>query len=142
MLGKIPAARLALIEKIARSTPRDLPAATRKLSGDFLRSYFRGVAEEDLRADRSADLANAAFAHLELGRNRVGSRVCVELAPPLDPATAAQRAVVRLVAPDMPFLVESVGIIFNQMNVAVHLIVHPVLNVRRDARGRLLAVSS
>ncbi len=66
----------------------------------------------------------------------------MELAPPLDPATAAQRAVVRLVAPDMPFLVESVGIVFNQMNIAVHLIVHPVLNVRRDARGRLLKVCS
>ncbi len=141
MLGKIPAARLALIEKIVRSVPRTLPASTRRLAGDFLRAYFRGVAEEDLRAHRSADLAAAALAHLELGRSRAGSRVRVELAPPLDPATAAQRAVVRLVAPDMPFLVESVGIVFSQMNVAVHLIVHPVLNVRRDARGRLLAVS-
>ena len=140
MLGKIPAARLALIEKIVRSAPRSLPKAAGTLAGDFLRAYFRGVAEEDMRAHRSADLATAALAHLDLGRIRAGNRVCVELAPPLDPATAAQRAVVRLVAPDMPFLVESVGIVFNQMNIAVHLIVHPVLNVRRDARGRLLKV--
>ena len=35
----------------------------------------------------------------------------------------------------MPFLVDSIGIVFSQMNIAVHLIVHPVLAVRRDARG-------
>ena len=142
MLGKIPAARLALIEKIVRSSPRNLPKSTRGLAGEFLRAFFRGVAEEDLRAHHSADLATAALAHLELGRIRRNGRVCVELAPPLDPASASQRAVVRLVAPDMPFLVESVGIVFNQLNIAVHLIVHPVLNVRRDARGRLLSVSN
>ena len=48
MLGKIPAARLALIEKIVRSIPRDT-RTPRALAGDFLRAFFRGVAEEDLR---------------------------------------------------------------------------------------------
>ena len=73
---------------------------------------------------------------------RVGSRVLLELAPPLSTAdpTAAHRAIVRVVAPDMPFLVESLGIVFSEMNIAVHLIVHPVLNVQRDARGRLQSV--
>ena len=40
----------------------------------------------------------------------------------------------------MPFLVDSIGIVFSQMNIAVHLIVHPVLAVRRDSRGALKAV--
>ena len=40
----------------------------------------------------------------------------------------------------MPFLVDSIGIVFSQMNIAVHLIVHPVLAVRRDARGALKSV--
>jgi glutamate dehydrogenase len=141
MLGKIPAARLALIEKIVRSAARQ-PAAIRAVAGDFLRAFFRGVAEEDLRAHRPADLARAALAHLEMGSERASGRVLVELAAPLDAEspTAAHRAIVRLVAPDMPFLVESVGIVFSEMNIAVHLIVHPVLDVRRDARGRLKAI--
>jgi glutamate dehydrogenase len=143
MLGKIPAARLALIEKIVRSTPRRLPAHSRALARDFLRAFFRGVAEEDLRAHQPADLARAALAHLDLGRDRAGSGVLVELAEPLDAdsPTSAHRAIVRLVAPDMPFLVESVGIVFSELNIAVHLIVHPVLNVRRDSRGRLKAIA-
>ena len=91
---------------------------------------------------RPADLAAAGTGAFELGRVRKGSRVLLELAPPLSTAdpTAAHRAIVRVVAPDMPFLVESLGIVFSEMNIAVHLIVHPVLNVRRDARGRLQSV--
>jgi len=72
MLGKIPAARLALIEKIVKSAPRSA-AAGRGLEVDFLRAFFRGVAEEDLRMHRPGDLAAAALAHLELGKSRKGS---------------------------------------------------------------------
>ena len=83
MLGKIPAARLALIEKIVAHAARTLPARART-GRRFVRAFFRGVAEEDLRAHAPADLAAAALAHLEFGRVRTGSRVLVELAPPLD----------------------------------------------------------
>ncbi|MEO8019863.1 MAG: NAD-glutamate dehydrogenase domain-containing protein, partial [Pseudomonadota bacterium] len=142
MLGKIPAARLALIEKIVAYALRRVPRAQHALTREFLRGYFRGVAGEDLRAHRPADLATAALAHLEFGRRRVANRVLVDIAPPLnrDAATAAHRALVRVVAADMPFLVDSIGIVFTQMNIAVHLIVHPVMAVKRDARGTLKAI--
>ena len=52
MLGKIPAARLALIEKIVAHALKSVPRARQALTRDFLRVYFRGVAEEDLRAHR------------------------------------------------------------------------------------------
>ena len=144
MLGKIPAARLALIEKIVARAARLVPKASRTLTSEFLRAFFRGVAEEDLRAHRPRDLADAALAHLEFGRVRTGNRVLVDLARPLDAesSTASHRALLRVVAPDMPFLVDSIGIVFSQMNIGVHLIVHPVLGVRRDARGVLKAVGA
>ena len=142
MLGKIPAARLALIEKIVAHALKSVPRARHPLTREFLSAFFRGVAEEDLRAHRPADLAAAALAHLHFGRRRIGTAVCVDIAPPLnvDAPTASHRALLRVVAPDMPFLVDSIGIVFSQMNIAVHLIVHPVLAVRRDARGTLKMV--
>jgi glutamate dehydrogenase len=39
-------------------------------------------------------------------------------------------------------LVDSISIVFSQMNIAVHLIVHPVLAVKRDASGTVRAVST
>ena len=38
----------------------------------------------------------------------------------------------------MPFLVDSVSIVFKRAEIAVHLIVHPVLDVHRDGRGRIV----
>ncbi len=144
MLGKIPAARLALIEKIVAAANKTVPRARHALAADFIRAFFRGVAEEDLRTHRPVDLARAALAHLEFGRLRPGARVLVALGPPLDgrAATAAHRVLVRVIAPDMPFLVDSIGMVFSQMNIGVHLIVHPVLGVRRDARGGLKSVAT
>jgi glutamate dehydrogenase len=137
MLGKIPAARLALIEKIAAETRRLAPDSRRALAVDFVHGFFRGVDEEDLRAYPPRVLAQAALAHLEFGRRRTGNRALVDVAPPLARGDAAEshRVLLRVVAPDMPFLVDSIGIVFGQMNIAVHLIVHPVLHVRRDRRG-------
>src|SRR3954470_24922454 len=137
MLGKIPAARLALIETTVAYATRRVPASQRALTRDFVRAFFRGVAEEDLRAHDPADLAAAALAHLEFGRRRPEGRVLVDIAGPLatGTATAAHRVTVRVVAPDMPFLVDSISIAFAQLNIAVHLLVHPVLSVKRDARG-------
>jgi glutamate dehydrogenase len=142
MLGKIPATRLALIEKIVAHALKSVPQARRTLTREFLAGFFRGVAEEDLRAHRPSELAAAALAHLEFGRRRAGNRVLVDIAPPLNPdaPTAAHRCLLRVVSQDMPFLVDSIGIVFSQLNIAVHLIVHPVLAVRRDARGTLKAV--
>jgi glutamate dehydrogenase len=143
MLGKIPQARLALIEKIVASAVKNTPVRKRTLVSDFVRAFFRGVAEEDLRAHPAPELASAALAHLAFGTQRSARGVLVDISPALNSteSTASHRAVVRVVAPDMPFLVDSIGMVFSQMNIAVHLIVHPLMAVRRDARGALLAIS-
>src|SRR6185312_8800156 len=49
--------------------------------------------------------------------------------------------VVLIITDDMPFLVDSIGVVFSQAEVAMHTIVHPVLSVQRDGRGRLEEVS-
>src|SRR3954463_183956 len=142
MLGKIPAARLALIKKIVGHARRSAPAGRRALVAGFVRNFFRGVSEDDLRMHDPRVLADAALSHLDFGAVRKGTQVLADLAPALDAESpaGAHRALVRVVAPDMPFLVDSIGIVFSSMNIAVHLIVHPVFNVRRDARGRLLEI--
>ena len=62
LLHSIPAARVALIERIARSAGSS--AVRRQLSQRFVRSYYHGVAEEDLAARNPRQLSRAALAHL------------------------------------------------------------------------------
>ncbi|MGH8304558.1 MAG: hypothetical protein ACRETG_03000, partial [Steroidobacteraceae bacterium] len=62
LLRSIPAARVALIERIARAATGQ--HGRNALAQRFLRAYFHGVAEEDLAEHAPGPLAQAALAHL------------------------------------------------------------------------------
>ena len=47
-----------------------------------------------------------------------------------------------IVTDDAPFLVDSLGIVFRRAEIAVHMIVHPVLDVHRDGRGRIVELGA
>ncbi|HQW10249.1 MAG TPA: NAD-glutamate dehydrogenase, partial [Steroidobacteraceae bacterium] len=142
MKDAIPAARLALIERIVAAAPGTGGARQRAANAGFFRAYFRGVSEEDLRERSPTGLAGIALSHLGLGRSRVGAQTRVRVFNP-DPARdgfQSPHTIVQIVTDDMPFLVDSVGIVFTRNQVAMHLIIHPVITLRRDARGRTLGV--
>src|SRR5919108_43358 len=48
--------------------------------------------------------------------------------------------VVELVCDDMPFLVDSTTMELSGHGTGIHLLIHPVVRVRRDADGELVAV--
>ena len=52
----------------------------------------------------------------------------------------SSRSIVLLVTDDMPFLLDSIGIVLEATAVGVQLVVHPVLTARRAADGTLRAV--
>ncbi|HKZ75020.1 MAG TPA: hypothetical protein VJ011_13200, partial [Steroidobacteraceae bacterium] len=144
MLGQVPETRLALIERIVAAAKRRVGARNGERAARFLRAYYRGVADEDLAARGPPDLAGAALTHLDFGLKREPDSARVRVFNP-DPEREGFRSphtVVQVVTDDMPFLVDSLGIVFGQMAVSVHLIVHPVLAVRRDGRGNIVDVRS
>ncbi|MGH8295791.1 MAG: NAD-glutamate dehydrogenase, partial [Steroidobacteraceae bacterium] len=102
------------------------------------------MGEEDLAERAPAALASAARSHLQLGWRRAPGQSRVRIFNPdrerdgfESPHTLAQ-----IVTEDRPFLVDSIGIAFARAGLAMHLIVHPVLEVRRDARGRLAGLGA
>ena len=143
MFGKVPEGRLALIERVvavasrARSAPR-----VAACQNDFIRAYFRGVAEEDLATRDVNYLAVLARSHLALGLVRKPRTPLVKVFNVADSEQFASRnSLVAVVTDDMPFLLDSVGMVFAAAGIAVHLVVHPVLTIQRDHSGRLHAVS-
>src|ERR1700719_111422 len=142
LLRSIPAARVALIERIARAAAGS--GRRDELPQRFLRAYFRGVADEDLAERTPRQLAKAALAHLAFAARRAPGRSLVRVFNP-DPVRdgfESAHTLVLTVTDDMPFLVDSLGVAFSRADLAVHLIVHPVLQVRRDRRGRLIDIGS
>ena len=141
-LRGIPTARLALIERITRAAAA--AGGRAELRQRFLRGYFRGVAEEDLAERAPQQLAKAALAHLAFGARRPAARSLVRVFNPVvaNDGFESPHTLVLTVTDDMPFLVDSVGMAFGRAELAVHLIVHPVLRVRRDRRGTLIDVGA
>jgi glutamate dehydrogenase len=142
LLRSIPAARIALIERIARAAGGG--GWRSELRQGFLRAYFRGVAEEDLAERTPGHLAHAALAHLDFGKRRPHGRSLVRVFNPDTRRDGFESAhtLVFSVTDDMPFLVDSLSMAFGRAGLAVHLIVHPVLQVRRDRRGTLLDIGA
>src|SRR5690242_8016249 len=72
LLHSIPPARVALIERIAHALrgAGKRANAQNNLQQRFVRSYFRGVGEEDLAERTPTVLAGAAMAHFAFGSER------------------------------------------------------------------------
>ncbi|HEX7012830.1 MAG TPA: NAD-glutamate dehydrogenase [Steroidobacteraceae bacterium] len=138
----IPVARQRLIERIAASTRR-LKPMQRVDAAEFIRQYYHGVAEEDLALYESETLAAAALAHLRFARVRKPRRPLVRVynAEEARDGWTSTHTIVETTFDDMPFLVDSLGMVLTQAGLTIHLMVHPVLAVRRDRAGKLLELA-
>ena len=144
MPAQIPAARVRLIERII--------GAARGMTGNsgtanttaFLKRYFVGVAEEDLLARHPQYLARVALAHRRAGTRRPAGQAAISIlddqlsAGSQDPALYSPHTAVAVVTLDMPFLVDSLLLAFSSLGIGVHLILHPLFDIRRDRAGRML----
>ncbi len=137
MPGTIPAARQHLIDEIAklarrtRGAPLPLPA--------FVQAYYRGVGEEDLQARDSAAFAAAAAGALRFGAVRPAGVPRVRVFNPQlqRDGWESPHTIVEVVTEDMPFLVDSLAVVLSDSRLPIQLMIHPVLRIARDRRGKL-----
>ena len=140
MPGTIPAARQHLIDDIAklarklRGAPLPLPA--------FVQAYYRGVGEEDLQARDSAAFAAAAAGALSFGAVRPAGEPRVRVFNPQlqRDGWESPHTIVEVVTEDMPFLVDSLAVVLGDSRLPIQLMIHPVLRITRDRRGKLLSM--
>lgn len=147
LLHSIPPARVALIERIAQAAPGAGKSAKAQsnLQQRFVRSYFRGVGEEDLRERTPAALARVAMDHLAFGMERKPAHqnlIRVFNPDPKADGFDSPHTVVMIVTDDAPFLVDSINIALRRAEISVHMIVHPVLDIHRDGRGRIVELGA
>src|ERR1700761_9394247 len=143
LLHSIPPTRVALIERIAQAVPGAGKSAKAQssLQQRYVRTYFRGVGEEDLAERTPTALAKAALNQFTFGSQRrtPGESLVRVFNPDLQrDGFESPHTVVMIVTDDMPFLVDSVSMVFGRAEIAVHMIVHPVFDVHRDGRGKLV----
>ncbi|HWC32547.1 MAG TPA: NAD-glutamate dehydrogenase, partial [Actinomycetota bacterium] len=109
---------------------------------EFVRQYYAGAAPEDLLEHDVLDTYGAAVAHRHLAAERRPGEAKVRVYTPdlEEHGWQSTHTVVEIVNDDMPFLVDSVSAEVDRHGIGIHLVLHPVLMVRRDEEGRLLEV--
>jgi len=144
MTGTIPAARQHIIDDISREARRVKRGRLPVPLPGFVKAYYWSVDEDDLRDSDPATLAAAAAGHLEFGARRHPGTPLVRVFNPTPEKDGwhSPHTVVEIVTDDMPFLVDSLAMVLNQSGMTVQMMIHPVLRVTRDGRGRVQNVSS
>jgi glutamate dehydrogenase len=105
----------------------------------FIRQYFARVPLVDIRDSTPDAVFGSAYAHWRLAETRAPATQSVRVYNPVlaEHGWHSDHTVVEVVTDDMPFLVDSVTTELNSRELTVHLVVHPIVRVRRDEAGRL-----
>ena len=125
------AVMLELLAKLARAAR---PGEEGELLASFLVAYFAEVPADDLLVRTPQDLLGAALAHWDLGRRRAPGAVAVRIVSPGEHGEGwrSPHSVLLIVCDDAPFLVDTARLALERNELEVHLLVHPMLRVKRD----------
>ncbi|HEY5637318.1 MAG TPA: NAD-glutamate dehydrogenase domain-containing protein, partial [Burkholderiales bacterium] len=139
-----PSLRSGLVNRLAKAARARLSAPRAALAEQFTRLYYAGADPQELAQLDPADLVGAAAAHLEFARRAKGSRVQVRVFNPRLETHGWQstHTVVQIVGEDMPFLVDSTAMEINRQGLTLHLMLHPVMRLVRDAKGNLRRIGA
>ena len=129
---------LSLIEDIQAIAEQKLSAQDAASLGAFVPLYFEESEHEDLKSFSPQDLFGAAMAHFEFAKKRTSGQVKARIYNPDFERDGWQstHTVIEIVNDDMPFLIDSLAMLLARHNLNLHLLVHPVLSVGRDAAGQ------
>ncbi|MCI0516225.1 MAG: NAD-glutamate dehydrogenase [Woeseiaceae bacterium] len=131
-----------LIDDIIAARPASSVLRNRAKINQFLSQYFANVPVDDMVGKPPKIMGLAAVSHLEFARTRKSGEVKLRIFNPTEKVDGydSKYTIVEMVNDNMPFLVDSVSAAIAHQDLAVHMTIHPVLRVRRDARGKLLEV--
>jgi len=128
-----------IVEKVAGLAASRLKGEVATVAAEFLRRFYAHVAVEDLAERPVEDLYGAGLALWQFAKTREPAKARVRAYTPrqAEHGWSSRHSVVEIVNDDMPFLVDSITAEINRRDFGVHLVIHPVMRVRRDAKGNL-----
>jgi len=117
--------------------------AERHLLHRFVAELYAHVPPGDIATRDPNELFGAALSLWRFAEMRARGSAKLRVFNP-DPAAdgwSSPNTIVQIVNDDMPFLVDSVTAAINEGGRQVHLVIHPILGVGRDAAGKIVALA-
>nr|WP_294867835.1 NAD-glutamate dehydrogenase [uncultured Pseudogulbenkiania sp.] len=130
----------SLIDDIQAEADSKLSSDEQQKLAPFFPVYFEEAEYDDLRRYSSLDLFGAAIAHYDFAQQRKpGAHKARIYNPDFErDGWQSTHTVIEVVGDDMPFLIDSLAMLLSRYNLNLHLLIHPVVAVARDAKGQLV----
>jgi glutamate dehydrogenase len=128
-----------IVKEILAARVDFAPLSSRQQVRRFLEQYVANVPVEDLEGRSTRTMARIALSHLEFGAGRRSGQARLRIYNPTEEehGYASAYTFVEMVNDDMPFLVNSVSAAINRHDLSVHITVHPIIRVQRNADGKI-----
>ena len=132
-----------LIDQLAAQAAGKVDADLREDASQFVQQYFEFVAPDDVIYTPHETLLGGAMSLWKWGAERNPGEAKVRVFNPSgEDGWTSEHTVMEVVNDDMPFLVDSVAAAIMRNERAIHLLIHPVVGVRRSLDGRRLPFAS
>ena len=126
-----------LVDRLATEVHKRVSDAQADSAEAFIKRYFALVAPDDIIYTAFETLLGGALSLWQFGEKRNVGTPKVRLFNPAVEGNGwgLEHTVIEIVNDDMPFLVDSVSAEVMRLGRKIHLLLHPVVKVRRDERG-------
>ena len=136
--------RVQGLEEILKLVRAKVAPEKRSLLERFVQQYFSQLDPEDLAERQPADLYGAALSHWNFARKRDPGSVRLRVFNPSieEHGWQSTHTIIEIANDDMPFLVDSVTMEVNRHGLTLHLIMHPIIAVKRSGDGTLVDLAA
>ena len=142
MLDKVRDLKTERIEQIVAHMRTRVDKKRAPSVEQFVRLFYQRATANDLAESSAENLYGSALSLWKFAKQReVGVPKVRVINPRVDEqGWKSSHTVIEIVHDDMPFLVDSITANLNRKGYTVHLVIHPIVRVRRDTKGRLLEI--
>src|SRR5712691_165277 len=135
--------KVDLVQRLAAEARKRVGPDDTESAAHFVWRYFALVAPDDIIYTNFDTLLGGALSLWEFGKVRQPGTPNVRLFNPSVEKNgwALEHTIIEVVNDDMPFIVDSVTAEINRRERNIHLLLHPVVRVRRDAKGKRIELS-
>ena len=132
----------ALLDAVVELAERRQKGNGASIAGELVRHYFSRTAPQDLAGKDPIDLYAATIRHLQLAERRSANETLVQIYNPNsdEDGWSSSHTVIDIVGEDMPFIVDSVLSLFERLGHQVHLLVHPLFDIKRSDTGEIRSI--
>src|SRR5260221_68766 len=123
-----------LVDRLATEVQKRVKENEAESAEAFVRRYFALVAPDDIIYTAFETLLGGALSLWQFGESRQKGVPKIRLFNPTAEANGweLEHTVIEIINDDMPFLVDSVSAEVNRLGRNIHLLLHPVVRIRRD----------